>query len=85
MPKIRQYFHFLIHGTTIYEIRSAPRALVWAVILERISDTYTNCTFIAHVIREIGTCAFCHYPSLVEIFGRVTDGQSQIDTKQKQA
>jgi hypothetical protein len=85
MPKIRQYFHFLVHGTPIFGIRRAQRALVWIVILERISDTYTNCTFIAHVIGEIGTYAFCHHPSLVEIFGGVADGQSQIDTKQKQA
>ena len=85
MPKMRHYFYFLILGTPIFGIRRAQRPLVWIVILERISDTYTNCTFIAHVIGEIGTYAFCHYPSLVEIFGGVADWQSQIDTKQKQA
>ena len=71
MPKIRQYFYFLILGTPISAIQ---RALVWIVILERISDTYTNCTFIAHVIGEIGACTFCHYPALIEIFGWIADG-----------
>ena len=49
--------------------------------LERIANSDTNGAFISHIIGEISGGTFCHYPALIEIFGRVADGQSQIDAE----
>ena len=44
--------------------------------LKWISNPDTNGAFIAHIVGEIPSAIFCHHPSLVEIFRRVSNGQS---------